>query len=105
MDEDKEVKDHQHMTKEVWENNDYMIKTKDIMKVYKNGIAAVNNNSFCVKNGQVLGLLGPNGAGKSSMFNIMTMDLKRSDGDVKLLGKDLDSINVKNDGSKMGMCP
>jgi len=39
------------MTKEVWENDAYMIKTKDIMKVYGNGVAAVNNNSFCVKNG------------------------------------------------------
>lgn len=105
MDEDIEVKGHQHKVKQEWENDAYMIKCKDLMKVYNNGVAAVNNNSFCVKNGEVLGLLGPNGAGKSSMFNIMTMDLKRSDGHVKLLGKDLDTINIKKDGSKMGMCP
>jgi len=66
------------------------IQANQLRKVYKNGIAAVNNNTFCVRKGEVFGLLGPNGAGKSTMFNMMTMDLKRSDGEVKLLGRDLD---------------
>ena len=99
------MKAHQQLTRGVWDNDAYKIKVKNLKKVYKNGVAAVNNNSFCVKKGEVMGLLGPNGAGKSSMFNIMTMDLKRSDGDVKLLGKPLDSIDIKKDGPKMGMCP
>jgi ABC-type multidrug transport system ATPase subunit len=89
----------------VWDDNEYPIKSKDLKKVYKNGVAAVNLNTFSVKKGEVFGLLGPNGAGKSSMFNIMTMNLKRSVGDVKILGKDLDSIKVGEDGNKMGMCP
>jgi len=54
------------------------------MKVYKGGVAAVNDNTFAVKKGEVFGLLGPNGAGKSSMFNIMTMDMKRTAGDVRI---------------------
>lgn len=54
------------------------------MKVYKNGVAAVNKNTFCVKKGEVFGLLGPNGAGKTSTFNIMTMALRKSAGGVKL---------------------
>jgi len=58
-----------------------------------------------VKKGEVFGLLGPNGAGKSSMFNIMTMDLKRSDGDVKILHQHLDRIDVVGQGLQMGMCP
>ena len=66
------------------------IQANQLRKVYKNGIAAVNNNTFCVRKGEVFGLLGPNGAGKSTMFNMMTMDIKRSDGEVKLLGRDLD---------------
>lgn len=44
--------------------------------------AFVNRNTFCVKKGEVFALLGPNGAGKSSMFNIMTLDLKRTSGEV-----------------------
>ena len=75
------------------------------MKVFKDGTAAVNNNTFCVSKGEVFGLLGPNGAGKSTMFNIMTMDLRRSDGDVNILNTDLDKINVREQGYKMGMCP
>jgi len=68
-------------------------------------IAAVNNNSFSVKKGEVFGLLGPNGAGKSSMFNVMTMDLKRSDGEVKIMDVGIDNIDVTEHGNKMGMCP
>ena len=66
------------------------IQANQLKKVYKDGVAAVNKNTFCVRKGEVFGLLGPNGAGKSTMFNMMTMDLKRSDGEVKLLGRDLD---------------
>lgn len=65
----------------------------------------MNNNTFCVKRGEVFGLLGPNGAGKSTMFNVMTMDLKRSEGDVKILQTDIDNLNVTLHGNKMGMCP
>ena len=53
----------------------------------------------------MFGLLGPNGAGKSTMFNMMTMDLKRSQGEIKILGKNLDSLVVVEDGKKLGMCP
>lgn len=64
-------------------NDDYLIKAKNINKVYVD-FAAVKDNSFQVKKGEVLGLLGPNGAGKSTTFNMVTMDLKRSSGDIKL---------------------
>ena len=66
------------------------IQAQILRKVYGDGVAAVNDNTFAVKKGEVFGLLGPNGAGKSSMFNIMTMDLKRTSGQVKILGKNLD---------------
>jgi len=39
------------------------------------------------------------------MFNIMTMDLKRTSGEVQILNTDLDNINVGNQGYQMGMCP
>lgn len=65
----------------------------------------MNNNSFQVKQGEVFGLLGPNGAGKSSMFNVMTMDLKRSDGEVRIMNTDIDNLEVSQHGNKMGMCP
>lgn len=62
-----------------------LIQGNNLKKVYNDGVAAVNDNTFCVKKGEVFGLLGPNGAGKSTMFNMMTMDLKRTSGKIKIL--------------------
>lgn len=78
---------------------------KNLKKVYKGGVAAVLENSFCVKKGEVLGLLGPNGAGKSSTFNIITMDLKRSEGEIKMMNEDIDKMNIVEHGAKIGICP
>lgn len=75
-----------------------MIKVKGLGKVFPDGVAAVMNNTFAVKKGEVLGLLGPNGAGKSTTFNITTMDLKRSRGDIKLMDFNLDDIDISNHG-------
>ncbi len=36
------------------------------------GLIAVNNVSFHVKSGEIMGLIGPNGAGKSTIFNLIT---------------------------------
>jgi branched-chain amino acid transport system permease protein len=36
------------------------------------GLVAVNNVSFSVKSGEIMGLIGPNGAGKSTIFNLIT---------------------------------
>ena len=71
-----------------------LIQAKDLKKVFKQGFAAVNDNSFCVKKGEVFGLLGPNGAGKSTTFNMITMDFQRSDGQIKLLNEDLDQLDI-----------
>lgn len=57
-----------------------------------------------MKKGEVFGLLGPNGAGKSTMFNLMSMDLKRTSGEIRLLGNEIDKVNIVRDGNKMGMC-
>lgn len=78
------------MANEHWDDQEMYIQAQTLRKVYGDGVAAVNDNTFAVKKGEVFGLLGPNGAGKSSMFNIMTMDLKRTSGQVKILGKNLD---------------
>jgi len=82
-----------------------MIKAKNIKKIYNNGVCAVNDNSFLVKKGEVLGLLGPNGAGKSSTFGVMTMDFKRTAGEARVMDTDIDVLNVTEHGNKMGMCP
>ena len=47
---------------------------------------AVDNISFEVKTGEVLGFLGPNGAGKTTTMKIITGYMAPSDGDVKING-------------------
>ena len=78
---------------------DYYIKIKNLKKVYSNGIAAVVDNSMCVKKGEIVGLLGPNGAGKSTMFNISSMSLKRTSGGVKIMDHDIDHFNFSMFGN------
>ena len=53
------------------------------------GLTAVNDVSFDLKAGEILGLIGPNGAGKSTMFNLITGVLRPDAGRVTLLGEDI----------------
>ena len=48
-----------------------MVEVKKLTKNYGN-IKAVDNISFTVGEGEILGFLGPNGAGKSTTMNIIT---------------------------------
>lgn len=52
-------------------------------------IVAVNNLSFRIEKGQILGLLGPNGAGKSTTMNILTGYLSATEGKVLIDGVDI----------------
>ena len=48
-----------------------MIEVKNLVKKYGNHLA-VNDLSFTVEKGEILGFLGPNGAGKSTTMNMIT---------------------------------
>nr|WP_050418954.1 branched-chain amino acid ABC transporter ATP-binding protein/permease [Bradyrhizobium tropiciagri] len=50
------------------------------------GLVAVNDVSFDVKAGEIVGLIGPNGAGKSTLFNLVSGALSPVGGSVELLG-------------------
>ena len=56
------------------------------------GLVAVNDVSFQVKAGEILGLIGPNGAGKSTTFNLVTGVLPATSGEVALLGDRIDAL-------------
>lgn len=53
------------------------------------GLKAVDDVSFSVREGQVLGIIGPNGAGKTTVFNLLNGFLKPDSGQVLLNGKDM----------------
>jgi branched-chain amino acid transport system permease protein len=59
------------------------------------GLVAVNDVSFEVKSGEILGLIGPNGAGKTTLFNLITGVLKSESGRITLQGRDITALSVR----------
>ncbi len=53
------------------------------------GLVAVNNVSFQIGRGEILGLIGPNGAGKSTVINLITNYFRADTGRVVLEGRDV----------------
>ena len=53
------------------------------------GFTAVNNVSFEVREGEILGLIGPNGSGKSTTFNCIAGMYPMTQGSVKLEGREI----------------
>lgn len=66
-----------------------MIKVEGLNKKYKDYLA-VNNISFNINKGDILGLLGPNGAGKSTTINMLSGVIKKTSGSIEIMGKNMD---------------
>ena len=64
-----------------------MIEVKNFTKKYGDFLA-VENISFTVKDGEIVGLLGPNGAGKSTTMNAITGYIEQTDGEIIVNGYD-----------------
>lgn len=60
------------------------------------GLVAVDDISFDVKSGEILGILGPNGAGKSTLFNLISGALSRSKGELSFLGSPLSKVTARD---------
>ena len=73
-----------------------IIEVKNLTKEYKT-LKAVDDLSFYVKEGEILGLLGPNGSGKSTTINSILSLLKFNKGSIKIFGKEMqpDSYDIK----------
>ena len=65
-----------------------MIEVKNLTKQYGSKLA-VNNISFSVKEGEILGFLGPNGAGKSTTMNMLTGYISSTSGTATINGIDV----------------
>lgn len=59
------------------------------------GLVAINEVSFDVKAGEIVGLIGPNGAGKSTMFNLLTGTLRMSAGSINFLGHEVSAMTQR----------
>jgi len=75
---------------------DKVIEVKKLTKNYKD-LKAVDNLSFSVYDGEILGLLGPNGSGKSTTINSILSLLNYNEGSIKIFGKEMtpDAYDIK----------
>ena len=78
-----------------------MIKIEHLVKSYGANLA-LDDVSFTVDRGEVVGLLGPNGAGKSTTMNILTGCISASSGSVSVCGCDV-LENPKFEKAKSGI--
>ncbi len=67
------------------------ISVNNLEKVYASGVAALKGVSLEVEQGDFFALLGPNGAGKSTFIGILSTLVKRTGGDVRIFGRDVDT--------------
>jgi ABC-2 type transport system ATP-binding protein len=70
------------------------ISVKNVTKIYGTQ-RALNDVSFEVNTGEVVGFLGPNGAGKSTMMKILTCFIPKTSGSVSICGYDVEEENIK----------
>ncbi len=63
------------------------IEVQNVLKLYGKQ-KALNNVSFTIPSGEIVGFLGPNGAGKSTMMKILTTYISQNEGTVKINGFD-----------------
>ena len=76
---------------------------KNITKIY-NGQKAIDNISFEIKSGEIVGFLGPNGAGKTTTMKIISCFIPSTEGETKVCGLDVNKepLEVKK---KVGYLP
>ena len=75
-----------------------IVEVKKLTKRYKK-LTAIDDLSFEIKEGEILGLLGPNGSGKSTTINCLLSLLKFESGSIKIFGKEMkpDSYDIKKE--------
>ena len=74
------------------------IEVKNITKIYGKQVA-LNNVSFSIKKGEIVGFLGPNGAGKTTLMKIITGSLEATSGNVLI--NEFDISNQKIEAQKI----
>jgi len=69
-------------------SQEVLLQVRGVSKSF-GGVKAVNNISFDLVKGEILGIIGPNGSGKTTLVNIITGFVKPDSGKVFAMGKEL----------------
>ena len=72
-----------------------MIKFENVTKTYSKGVRAVDNVSFHVKGGEIVGFIGPNGSGKTTTMKLLTGIIKADTGHIAVNGFDIRQDPIK----------
>lgn len=67
-----------------------MIKVKNVTKVFNETNKAVDNISFEVNPGEIVGFIGPNGSGKTTTLKLLTGIYQKDSGEITVAGYDID---------------
>ncbi len=81
--------------------NASVLSVRNIAKSF-GGIRAVDDVSFDVQPGEILGLIGPNGSGKSTLFNCILGQLEPDTGQVQVKGRDVSNMRA-SELNKLGV--
>lgn len=81
-----------------------IVKLNNVYKTYKNGVKALNNLSYEVREGEIFGLLGPNGSGKTTSINCLLALLKYDSGNIEVFDQKMtpERYDIK---AKIGLVP
>ena len=65
---------------------------------FREGVAAVENVSFSIEEGKLIGIMGASGSGKTTLMNLMSGIQKPTSGSVKINGLDISRNNIELEG-------
>lgn len=72
-----------------------MIKFNNVTKVFNNTLKAVDDLSFNVNKGEIVGFIGPNGSGKTTTIKMLTGILSSDSGEISINGYDIKKIRLR----------
>ena len=73
------------------DNNNVILDVRSISRHF-GALKAVDQVSFQIRKGEIIGLIGPNGAGKTTIANLVTGDLKKTAGEVYFKGTNVSKM-------------
>jgi branched-chain amino acid transport system permease protein len=79
-----------------------LLEVRGIQKHF-GGLIAVNDMSFELRSGEILGLIGPNGAGKSTVFNLITGVLRADAGEIRFRNERIERM-PQVEIARRGLC-
>ena len=74
------------------DSRENIIDVKNLSKHFE-GLKAVDQVSFSIKSGELVGCIGPNGAGKTTLFNLITGFIKPTSGIITFNGKNITGLS------------